>query len=195
MSLNLESFGLKEDALYRGSDVQVKHKDKEDWFPLLRTTKKTLFYKEGEQERKMTLKKLEAVEGDGNQGEAAVREQRQPEKTELALGLLTNTNYEGSGVEVEHVDKEGRFPLIATSNKMVWYKEDGNKRKMTIGKLAGVTFPEGEESGEEGGKEEAVGGKVVEDPDSEFRFDGFFDNDFAMASDPSLVRDNDSAFD
>ncbi len=197
--VTLESFGLKPDCVYENSEIFVKHKDYEDDFSLISTGKKTVFYKDYNQnKRKMSLDKLEEVKGDIENFEPINKyENKQVESTYLGKGLYSNMDYSDSGIMVQHTDKEDWFYLISTSNKMIWYKEDDKNRKMTLKKLHSIYIPDCEEEKVEDNSEEKTDSEIYNfsDKESLFRSERFFDNDFIMASDPNLVKDNDLMFD
>jgi hypothetical protein len=105
---------------------------------------------------------------------------------------------------VEHEDK-GWFPLVSTSNKVVYFSSEGRTRRMTLGKLKGVHIVEDVEEAEftetpdnpepeyiaEKEEEESAADNAAFGMDSEFSPEGgFFDNDFAMAADSERTPEN-----
>lgn len=162
----LNSFGLESYSDYRGCQVEVRHGPSGKWFPLLRTADKVLYYEdEDENERRMPVKSLDEVnfiKGKENTVPGAIEKKNEsPAQVEIVEGLLSNKYYRGSDLYVKHIDKGWR-ELVRTSNKVIYYLEDGKERRMTLAKFGGV-------------KELAEPAPFPESPDT------FFDNfDFAM---------------
>lgn len=114
----------------------------------------------------------------------------------IKLGLELNKDYSGQGVQVKH-KTYGWFELIRTTTKMLMYKgKDGKECRMRTDSLMDVKLNEVMEKVDNIHKEcdnevsEYSGGMEddwsVESP--------YFGNDFAMASDPDIVFDNDTMY-
>lgn len=137
--------GLKENHDYSKAQVEVFHKPSETWYPLVSTKSKIVFYTDNEgNTRRAHLKSITDVNfinGLENTNPVSLETADEaPASEPMGDTILTNTNYVNSGLEVNHVDK-GWFSLVRTSNKVIFYLEDGNVRKMTPGKFGGVRNP------------------------------------------------------
>lgn len=161
----------------QNSRVEVFHNGKQEWYPLVRTASKVLFYEDEEGNvRKMTLKTLGDVNFvDGLENTypvSKVKEEATPEKNPIVNGgsILTNTNYEGHGFQVLHRDK-GWFELLGTSNKVLYYKnKEGKKTRLTMMKFGGYKTNSEEIQWDEQGNPMDM--TTYED---EFQMDNFFD--------------------
>jgi hypothetical protein len=143
MSNTIENFGLIHNADYRGCQVEVKHKNGE-WYPLVRVANKILYYEDYEENiRRMNLGSLEDVNYINGTADPVVgnSESNEPSSAPMVDILWTNTYYSEYNLEVNHIDK-GWFPLVRTSNKMVYYLEDGKERRMTVGKVGSTRLAE-----------------------------------------------------
>lgn len=135
----IQELGLVEDANYEGQGVTVKHVDVEERLDLVKTSKKVLYVQDGEKLRKVTLAKVQDVSlPDGVQ--PVEKEEQVAVQVPLAEGLNTNTNYEGQGLKVKHLDHENAlFELVRTSEKLVFYRDaQGKVCRMFPKKLAEV---------------------------------------------------------
>lgn len=184
MAGTMESLGLKHNANYEDMGVEVKHEDK-GWFPLIRTSLKMAFYLDSEgKERRMSMAKLAEARGvDGV--EPAVKEDEAPEVDPLDKGLYSNTNYEGQGVEVLHSSDEAWYPLVRTSNQVLYIDKGGeNPNRMTLKMLGGVRGIEGEaaeEASEEDASSESADGAFSEE---------YLDTEFAQAMQEEVAEES-----
>lgn len=147
MAESLQALGLQHNADYEGQGVEIKHADK-GWHPLVRTSLKMAFYTDGQgKERRMSLAKLEDARG-VERAEPETKEEKEPEQSRLAMGLFTNTDYSGDEIEVHHKKEDLWYPLVRTSNQVLYIDKGGeNPNRMTLAMLDGVRGLE--EAGEE----------------------------------------------
>lgn len=147
MSNVIKEFGLIPNADYTGCQVEVEHKDG-SWYPLVKTANKILFYEDYDENiRRMnpgSLVNVNFINGKENT-EPVVADSKndQPTQVEIVEGVYSNTNYEGEGILVNHIDK-GWFPLVRTSNKVIYYLEDNKVRRLTLKKFGGIKKEESE---------------------------------------------------
>lgn len=161
----LENLGLKENCDYdNGSGrVEIFHEPSREWFPLLETRNKTVIYEDSNENRR-TAKAEKVSELNFSDGEVEpiplVKEKPEPEKVDLFGGILSNTNYQGQNIHVQHENK-GFLRLVRTSNKVLFVKEDGKVKRMTLFKLVGVSGIENEKDNmEDVGSSEEVSEEV-----------------------------------
>lgn len=154
MSTNVKTvkdLGLDSNSIY-GDDCRAEiYHEKAGWVPVVETRNKVVYYRdENENTRKANLNKISEVNViDTNKNPVPIKknEETVPNVEPLAMGLMTNTDYSGSEVEVEHEDK-GWLTLVATANKVLYVRDCGEKRRMTLSKLfsvRGVESPEVED--------------------------------------------------
>ena len=150
----LDQLSLKENCDYANGEgrVEIYHQPSKDWFPLLETRNKTVIYEDGNGNRRNAkVEKISEVNfPDGTPNPISLeKQQSEPQKTDLFEGLIfSNTNYEGQNVYVEHENK-GHLKLVRTSNKVLFVKENGEVKRMTLSKLVGVSGLEQEEENQE----------------------------------------------
>lgn len=142
----LDKLGLKEMCDYSDAQVEIFHLPSDSWYPLVETKRKIVLYlDENENVRRASVNSIDNVnfiKGKENTNPAPKVDTSEPEKVEMDTfpGLTSNTSYEDSGLEVNHIDK-GWLPLVRTAKKVVFYEEDGMVRRMTPAKFGGVKNP------------------------------------------------------
>lgn len=130
---------------YKGCEVEIFHKPTENWFSLVETKNAIVMYKD--KDGSVRRAKLESIGdvrfGKGEENTSPVlldKGNNAPPVEKMVDGLMTNTSYEGSGLEVNHLDK-GWLPLVRTANKVIFYRDGDTVRRMTPKKFGGVRNP------------------------------------------------------
>jgi hypothetical protein len=109
------------------------------------------------------------------------------------FGLETNRDYSGKGIIVVHKNGE-ELVLVRTTTKMLMCEGDKKERRMRLDSLTDVKYPENYSIKEKSEKVEDSSSDKINIDDWWSEDGGFFDSDFAMASNPHFVFDNDTMY-
>lgn len=172
MATSLNELGLVANTDYTNTNMMVIidiNEDLNEEFKVIRTANKIVFVENEGTEKRVTLKKI--VSCHGSSDGMVTKEAKKITHNDLGYGILSNTNYIGTGTVIIHKNL-GEMELVRTSEKMLFVLDNnGDIKRMKVDMMIGT-----------GGDELFVDVPSEDAMEMEKELDSFFDNDFIQSS-------------